>query len=198
MIKALVALCLCAICPALSAQASLKTFTSSDGVFQFRYSQILIHCTPERGSWTPAEACSRCDDLSSSGSMVCFAYPRDKFKNKPAFGGAAFLVAKIKDATTEKACLAGEKWLVHSIENKEIHGIRFKVFDISDAWTSGSEGGEIYRTFHDSECYELGIQQVWVSTGGLDAGTFQEFTKRDERMVRLPLRQALDSFRFVN
>jgi hypothetical protein len=202
MIRAIVALCFFAMCPALSAQAKLQTFISSDGNFQFMHSTILVHCATERGSWTPAEACSSqggpCDDVSSSGTVVCFAYPRDRFTRKPAFGGAAFFVAEVEKATTEKACLAGEDWLVHETESTTINDVRFKVFHISDAWMSGSQGGDIYRTFHEKRCYELGIQQVWVSTGGLDAGTFQEFTKEDALMVRLRLKEALDSFRFLN
>jgi hypothetical protein len=165
------------------------------------YPQILVHCIAEQGSWTPAEACSSqgglCDDISSPGTIVCFAYPRDRFTEKPAFGGAAFFVAQIKNATTAKACLAGADWLVHSTENAKINDVRFKVFHISDAWASGSQGGDIYRTFHQKKCYELGIQQVWVSTGGFDPGTFQEFTNEDEKDVRLRLSQALHSFRFL-
>ena len=86
---------------------------------------------------------------------------------------------------------------MHGTENTNINGVRFKVFHISDAWLSGSQGGDMYRTFHEKKCYELGVQQVWVSTGGLDAGTFRKFTKEDARMVRLRLKEALDSFRFL-
>jgi len=103
MIKTLVALCFFAMCPALSAQANLQTFMSPDGVFQFIHSKILIHCMAEEGSWTPVEACSGpgsvCDDVSGSRTVVCFAYPRDGFTKKPAFGGAAFFAAEINQAT---------------------------------------------------------------------------------------------------
>jgi hypothetical protein len=103
MIKAVVALCFCSMYPALSGQAKLQTFTSPDGVLQFMHSKILVRCAAEKGSWTPAEACSSqggpCDDVSSSGTVVCFAYPRDGFTRKPAFGGAAFFVAEISQAT---------------------------------------------------------------------------------------------------
>jgi hypothetical protein len=204
MIKTIVALWFFAMCPALYAQAKLQTYTSPDGVFQFTHSKILIHCTDDhRGQWTPAQACSGgqdglCYDASTSGTVVCFAYPTDGFKTKPSFGGATFFVTEVNHVTDKTSCLAGEKdWLVHGTENANINGVRFKVFHISDAWTSGSQGGDMYRTFHQKKCYESGIQQVWVSTGGLEAGTFEEFTKADEHMVRLRLKEALDSFRFL-
>jgi hypothetical protein len=88
--------------------------------------------------------------------------------------------------------------LIHcATESTTIDGIPLRLFHISDAWASGSQGGDIYRTFHAKKCYELGVNQAWASTGGLDAGTFQEFTKEDERMVRLRLKEALNSFRFL-
>lgn len=199
MIKAVVLLCFFSICPALAAQAKLQTFSSPDGVFQFTHSNILIRCMTEKGFWAPVKSCSGlCDDIASSGTVVCFAYPRDRFTTKPNFGGAAFFVAEINQATDEKACLAGDtNWLVHGTENTNINGVDFKVFHVSDAWLSGSQGGDIYRTFHEKKCYEVSVQQVWVSTGGLDAGTFEEFTKKDQHMVRLRLKEALDSFQFL-
>ncbi len=201
MTKTLLAMCFCAICCALSAQTSAQTFTSPDGVFQFTHSSILIPCTVKNGSWVPADACSSqgglCDDVSSSETIVCFAYPKDKFIEKPAFGGAAFFVEEIRDSRTAKKCLTGEDWLVHRTESTTINGVPFKVFHISDAWAGGSQSGDIYRAFHGNICYELGIQQVGVSTGSLDPGTFQEFSKKDAEEVRLSLDQALRSFRFL-
>jgi len=190
-----------ALSAALFSQENVQTFTNPNGIFQFTHLQALVHCVGEGGSWAPSEDCSSqgglCDDVLSSGTLVCFAYPKQKFTTKPAFGGAAFFVAEIKKATTEKACLAGEDWLVRRSEKTTINGVPFKVFHISDAWMSGSQDGDIFRTFREKRCYELGIQQVWVSTGGFDAGPFEEFTKDDERVVRIALEQVLDSFRFL-
>src|SRR5450755_4899505 len=105
MIKTIVALWFFAMCPALYAQAKLQTYTSPDGVFQFTHSKILIHCTDDhRGQWTPAQACSGgqdglCYDASTSGTVVCFAYPTDGFKTKPSFGGATFFVTEVNHVT---------------------------------------------------------------------------------------------------
>jgi hypothetical protein len=62
---------------------------------------------------------------------------------------------------------------------------------------SGGESGEIYRVFHADKCYELGIQEVETSTGGLDEGTFQEYTTQDAAEVDATLRLCLDSFKFL-
>ena len=138
-----------ALSPALFSQQRVQTFTSPDGIFQFTHLQALVHCVGKGGSWAPSEDCSGqgglCDDVSSSGTLVCFAYPKRKFTTKPAFGGAAFFVAEIKKATTEKACLAGEDWLVHRSGKTTINGVPFKVFHISDAWMNGSQVGDVFR-----------------------------------------------------
>src|SRR5437016_3035316 len=103
--KIFVALCFCGLSFA-SAQTNLRTFTSPDGVFRFKYSPMLARCTPERsqegysGSWFPPDPCMSqagvCDDAGSRASTVaCFAYPKDKFKDKPTFIAAAFFIAEV-------------------------------------------------------------------------------------------------------
>src|ERR1700751_192889 len=64
----------------LPAQTTLRTFTSQDGVFKFRYSPALVHCTSQKseegypGSWVPADSCSSqdgvCDDAGSSATTI--------------------------------------------------------------------------------------------------------------------------------
>jgi len=46
--KTLIALCLCALSIPLPAQTALRTFTSPDGVFQFKHSNLLVRCTEQR------------------------------------------------------------------------------------------------------------------------------------------------------
>jgi hypothetical protein len=84
--KTLIALCLCALSIPLPAQTALRTFTSPDGVFQFKHSNLLVRCTEQRheqgypGWWVPEESCESytpvCEDPGSQGSstLVCFAY----------------------------------------------------------------------------------------------------------------------------
>ena len=203
MMRAFLTLWFCALSITLSAQTTLQTFTSQDGVFQFKYSPVLVRCTPERGSWVPADVCLSqdgvCDDAGSSATtFACFAYPKDNFKDKPTFTAAVFFVAQVGAATTQKACLEGSQyWLIRSAQSTRINATSFKRFRISDAWTSGRQTGDIYRVFHDKKCYELGIQEASTSPGAYDAATIKEFTKRDSDEVRARLRQALDSFTFL-
>jgi hypothetical protein len=59
------------------------------------------------------------------------------------------------------------------------------------------ESGEIYRVFRNKKSYELGIQEAEASTGGLDAGTFPEYTAQDAAEAQATLKQPLESFRFL-
>jgi hypothetical protein len=204
--KVISCLCFCGLSIALSAQSALQTFTSPDGVFRFKYSPVLIRCTaqPEGQSrwWVPDECNSQdalCGDISdSTATIVCFAYPKDKFKNKPTFSAAALFVAEVRAATTKNACLEGsQNWLVEGSQMTRISSVDAKLFRISDNWTSGGQMGEIYRLFHDGMCYEVGIQQAHTNSGAYDPGTIQEFTKRDQAQVDRSLRQALHSFVFL-
>ena len=131
--------------------------------------------------------------------MACFAYPKERFKDKPAFVAATFYVSEIQAAKTEKVCLEGSPdWLV--INSKAgmttINHVTFKTFEIRDNWTSGGKSGPAYRTFHNGKCYELGIQNVF-SRAEYDPGTVKEFTKKDSSEVEGRLRQALNSFAFL-
>ena len=129
-------------------------------------------------------------------TLACFAYPKDRFKDKPAFSAAAFFVAEVEESTTEKDCLQGSpNWNVNAIKTATINGVVFKVFEISDNWAGGGQSGPIYRTFHDNRCYELGVQNAIVR-GGYDAETLEKFTKQDADQVRASLTQALNSFIF--
>ena len=206
--RTFVALCFCGVSFA-SAQTDLQTFTSPEGVFRFKYSRTLVRCTLERSqeslwasSWAPADACMSpagvCDDAEGSASTIaCFAYPKDKFKEKPTFSAAAFFIAEVLEGTQE-ACLAGSRhWLIPSAETTKINAVTFRLFRISDSWTSGGQTGEIYRVFHNKKCYEVGVQEAHTSSAAYDPGTIKEFTKQDQDEVHNRLKQALDSFRFL-
>ena len=174
--RKLVALCLCLTPAVPGAQTSTQKFVSPDGVFAFQHAANLIHCTQQNGAWTP-EACTGreevCDSQSGlSHTLACFAYPKDRFADKPGFGAAVFFVAEIQQPATEEPCLDGEDWLPESAESIQINGVQFKVFHTSDAWTNGGRSAEIYRVFH-GKCYELGLQEVHESPVGLKPGTFR-------------------------
>lgn len=210
--RALFAFCLAALSVMTYATyrpTSLQTFTSPDGVFRFRYSSVLIHCTLQQGkegypgSWTPADSCMSqdgiCDDALSSGNTIaCFAYPKDDFKDKPEFSAAAFFVAEVHSATTPESCMKGSpNWLAEKTQSTKIRSVSAKLFSISDAGTSGRQTGEIYRVFRGGTCYEFGIQQASASAAAFDRGTIKRFTKQDADKVYSALKQAVDSFTFL-
>jgi len=205
--KTLIALCLCGL--SLPAQTTLRTFTSPDGVFQFKHSDVLVDCTSlgkqenGAGSSVPESCMSQgtiCGAPGSEGSpMACFAYRNEEFKDKPHFVAATFFVAEIQSAKTEQGCLKGSpNWFVinSKAEATTINHVAFKTFEIGDNWTSGGQSGPAYRTFHNGKCYELGIQTV-ISRAVYDPGTAKEFTKKDWSQVEATLRQALNSFVFL-
>lgn len=216
--KTLFAFLVCGFAMAGSAQSSLKTFTSSDGVFRLQYADILINCAPRQTS-SPQEpdtseeaqpsisisdSCvsqgANCDGPGSGGrTMACFAYPKEAFKDKPAFVAATFYVSEILSANTEDVCFKGSPgWYVIKSESKTttINHIKFKAFEIGDNWTSGGQSGRAFRTFHIGKCYELGIQNVF-SRAEYDPGTVKAWTKKDSSEVESRLSQALNSFVFL-
>jgi hypothetical protein len=211
--------------PALtvSAQTEPKIFASADGVFQFKVSPVLVDCTklaptepessgvPQVFVGHPApmsvpKSCESQSDICSDGGnegrlLACFAYPKDRFRDKPTFTAAAFFVAYIEQVTTEKACLQGSRnWDPAEMEKArviKINGVAFKVFEITNNnWAGGSQWGPVYRTFHDNKCYELGLQTA-MEHGGYDGKTIGKFTKQDTEEVQGRLKQALNSFMFL-
>jgi len=176
----------------------LKTFVSPDGAFQFKYPLILSRCSqvdePE-DRWEPPGACEGqqtvCDDDDESTStLVCLGYPEEE---------AAFAVAEVKQAKTEAVCMRGpDDWPMKLHGIRTIHGVRFKVFEVSTPWTSGGLNGELYRTFHLNKCYELGIRRIRSSARDEDSGKMTGPTNEDAKRVGNCLEEPLKSFRFLN
>ena len=133
-------------------------------------------------------------------TIACYGYPKSEFKRKPEFIAATFFVTKIQN-TAEKRCLQGSQyWDARQNANARvanIDGAVFKVFEFSDAWAGGGQGGRAYRTFHDGRCYELGIQTASGNSGAYDPGTIEEWTRRDNDTVQKFLNQPLHSFKFL-
>jgi hypothetical protein len=186
-------------------QASGATvpFASADGMFGFHYAAELVKCDAQDAKvtsesvWAPAEAC-RCNDPGGAAvTAVCFGYPKDKFKDKPAFNGASFFVATDVNAADAASCMAGSaNWGEVKGVNTTIGGGTFRHFQVSDAAMSRYSNSDIYRGFHAGKCYELVIQEMTTNPDVYDAGT-QKFTKEDEAEVKSKLMQVLQSFRFL-
>jgi hypothetical protein len=124
----------------------MKTFTSPDGMFEFKYSDILVHCRESRqqvGLWLPDNGCGAyipvCDDSQSHSTrtLICLAFPKDRFKDSPTFEAATFSVAEGTKATSEKMCLKGSQdWVVDPrkrVTMETINGVKFRVFKIDGA-----------------------------------------------------------------
>lgn len=198
-----VGLLFCGQAMRLSAEDDLQTFTSSDGHFEFRHWRPLIQCPLAPNGSTgnkAAPSCTSQGDLCGSEptTYVCYAYPKDRFKDKLSFSGAAFFVAEVADAKSSDSCTAGSPdWQVSTTDSRTINGITFKRFVVSDAWTAHEKTGEIYRTFHEGKCYEIGIGQVLTNPTVFDPGATREFTKQDQAEVDRRLHQMLETFRLV-
>ena len=213
MMKVISCLCFCGLSIALSAQSALQTFTSPDAVFQFKYSPVLIRCTPQpegqSRSWAPDECNSQdalCGDLTASTTtVVCFARPTHEY-----FAGA-FFVAEVRapeQPITRKACLEGSPgWWPPETARKTTRGqstrintINAKLFRVTDSWTSGFQTGEIYRVFHGNKCYELGIQDAGATSTAFEPEQYEEIekaAKEDDKNYGQLLPQVLHSFRFL-
>jgi hypothetical protein len=210
--KMLAAFLLWGLSSVLLAQPPSQTFTSADGMFQFRYPSSLVPCAQQwqKGddlpSWIPNDSCDAmtpvCDDRGSQGSttLVCIAYPKAEFQGYQEFNAAAFAVAEIKQAVTEKECLSGSTdWNIEAGgtgKTTNINNVEFKVFAISEAGMSHYLNGRVYRTFHRNACYELSIRMATTNPGVFD-GPIKEFTQQDRDRVNSRLEQALVSFRFL-
>jgi hypothetical protein len=218
--KTLITFLVCELAIAGSAQQSLKTFTSTDGIFRFQYSDMLVNCMPQQAPVSPlesgisegkrpavpsyADSCMSqgaiCGGPGSEGStLACFAYPQERFKDKPHFVAATFFVSDIQSAKTEAECLKGSaNWFVinSKVARTTINHVAFKTSEIGDNWMSGGQSGPAYRAFHNGTCYELGIQTV-ISRAEYDPGTVKEFTKEDQSEVEGRLRQTINSFVFL-
>lgn len=200
--QAIIALLVCALAVGGSGRTSLRTFASPDGTFRFQYSDILVNCAlPQNPT---SSSCSSqggvCAGPGSDGqALACFAYPNEKFKDKPSFVAAAFYVSEIRAAQVEKVCLEkSPNWYVigSTTGTTTINHVVFKTFEIGDNWTGGGQHGPVYRSFHDGRCYELGVQNV-ISRAEYDPETVKEFTKSDWLEVESALKQSLNSFVFL-
>lgn len=194
----------------VTGQSALKTFTSSDGLFRFKYSNILVDCTAKPKDWdelrpSVPEGClsqqGMCGDAGGSreDTIACYAYPKGRFEHKPAFVAGAFFVAELPEAKSQSECLASSPyWNLESTSVTTINGIGFKVFNTDGVGLGSGQDDHLYRTFHHEKCYELGMQMAFSNPANYDPGTIDEFTKADSDEVERKLKQALNSFRFVN
>jgi len=205
--KIIVALCLLAIPITFAAQSAppkpaLKTLTSPDGTYRLSYPDILVRCLvqPQKNSWSPQTCMSYfpvCEPVDDQFTTACLAYPRNKHTETEAFGAAALSVGEIK-AASEKDCFSGTE----DVQPDDAHpmaairGVLFRVFKISSAGMNKSFDATLYRTFHGSKCYQLGVAVASTNAEVFDPPA-RELTKEDMADINGRLEQARDSFEFL-
>jgi hypothetical protein len=122
------------------------------------------------------------------------------FKDFDTFEAAAFSVAEVKGAITQKECLSGSPdWVIDSRGGGKIADInheKFKVFEVDGVGMGHILDGKVYRNFHRNTCYELSIRMTSTNPGVFGRPA-KELTQKDRDEVSDRLKQALDSFRFL-
>lgn len=216
----LVASSLAQIRPAVS-----QIFESPDGAFQFRFPESSVLCQPQyeqptRDSvqvsdragpqltgWVP-ESCSAYMDIcpmsvttTSSGTLhpeviACIAYPNSKFEGTN-FGGAAFSVSEVADATTKTACLQFDEL---TTDPKKAHwqsigGAKFRANSGAEAGLGHAMSEDVYLTFHNAKCYDVEIRMTASGIANYEPGTIKEFKDYDK--VSREMKRILDSFQFL-
>ena len=134
---------------AQSHSAELKNFTAPDGAFTFSYSG-LIDCERNREAEDDSRFCFAylCDDVVDRAegdlkSIACFAYPRNKLTNTPAYQGATFSVEVVDGNATEKSCPAPKIPDVFDerVGSTTIHGVSFEVLSYGTVGAGSGEDG---------------------------------------------------------
>ncbi len=202
----------CAFPTSIFAQSELKTFTSSDGVFQLKYSSNLIQCSTKKDNGENAvsqnpDSCTAyypfCGNYYASlriVTIVCLALPRKEMQEYLTFEAAAFSVGEVREADSEKLCLTPPPNAFNSPKDTKraaINNAQFTIFRVASGGMSQWVGGNVYRTFHRGKCFELSVLRVLVDPGALD-DPGKPLTDEVWNRVDTPLKQALNSFQFLN
>jgi hypothetical protein len=189
---------------------ALKTFTAPDGAFSFRYWDHLNRC-----KWIPevwdGDGCSAyhptCDDLADPGhgqtSIACFGYPKNKFTDTN-LEAATFSVEVVDEHTTAKSCLAGPDLKgpegggldVDKHGTTRIHRVSFASFEFGEGGMNQGVDVELYRTFHNGKCYQLGVNFATANPEVFDP-PIRALTDKDEKEINGRLEEARKSFRFL-
>lgn len=186
-----------AVLAAGNPEPPMKTFVSPNGDFQFQYPSYLIDCKVQ----TNNESCSSympvCSGTSDDG-VACIAYPRDRISERSlkTFGGAAFVIAIVKDAHDGKTCretMDSQPPAWTHPHPAKINGVEFWMTQNSSAAMSHGEDQTIYRAFHNDLCYELDI-----NTSGVSPMVYDPPPKMYNGVpVQKALQQTLESFKFL-
>jgi hypothetical protein len=178
----------------------VQTFVSPDGIFQVKYSKLLVACDPEKdqpGQWLPRPPCGEC---GRNNVVACLAHREDVFSEKPAFGAANFQVRELNEVSSEDACLNG----LELPEDGEtlarivrINGVPFKAVDSGGLAGHSYVSGTTYRTYHANVCFELDTEIQIMDLQVMEVGPHKEFTNKDWAEVSARLAESLNTFKFL-
>jgi len=176
-----------------------QTFKSPDGAFQFTYPSSYALYTGSETDHTGSSYIPVCESAA-----VCTVYPKSKYGGTN-FEAAAFQEREIDDAATASACLTPPMKAPNGAEfdiaakdpRRIINGVDFLHGINSEGAMGHYMDTDLYRAFHKSRCYELGINIATTSFANYDPGTVKEFTITDHQHLRGDLTAILDSFKFL-
>lgn len=181
---------------------AVKALISPDGTFRLSYPDTLVRCLvqPQKNSWSPQICLSYfpvCEPVDDQFTLACLAYPRNKYTDTKAFGAAAFSVGEI-NAASEKDCFSGTEDVQPDDAQYPvaIRGVMFRVFKISSTGMNKHFDGTLYRTFHGTRCYQLGIAVATTNAQVFDPPA-KELSKDGLAEINRRLEQARDSFEFL-
>ncbi len=78
-----------------------------------------------------------------------------------------------------------------------IHGVSFSIFEIGQGGMNQGVEVELYRTFHNGKCYQLGVNFATANDPQDFDPPIRTLTEKDENEINGRLKEALKSFRFL-
>lgn len=190
-----------------AARPELKSFTSSDAVFQVRYPQYLVRCehldAENPDVWEPESGCAAsipvCDSSGHSGNVLaCLAYPIKEFQGSE-LQAAAFSASRLENFGTASECM--QRWASRDTVDahaEEIHGLNFQVAKVVETEASHVGDHRIYRTFHGGVCYELDVNiTIALDSAFAAEDAPRKLTAAEREKIKAGLARALEGFRFL-
>jgi hypothetical protein len=193
LMTAMAAVCTAQPQRAPSAPAGWRTYHSADYGFTIDYPADMTFYSghpipPPHRSMIPV-----CDDTT----VACFEY------NGHAFDGTTVeaigvSINILRDEATEADC-ADIDDIRRASKAALIHGIRFHFAQIRGAAAGHSEGGTVYRVFHQHICYEIALNRAFTDVGPeqFNEEGVHPVDQRAVRAVQDQMHRMLDSFRFA-